>query len=264
LPTEFNTSVATLTAAEQAQVAQQAKVSLIVPRDKIVMEEVGAKGLFLDNRLLVLAALYNGQWTNRHIPQSVIFTDTAGAQQGIIVNSAGGIVDLHGIELESTFKATEHLTLDATMAWNATDIRKTYSTDALALTGNASPVGTQLPLYAAETATFTVTYRTHVFSDFDGFARGDYFYTGKIYDTEANDAWTPPSNKVNIGIGIVNAKYRVELYGKNITNDLAPTSLQRNQFSTYNAAGDQTGSPNGIAFALADRPFWGLRASVKF
>jgi iron complex outermembrane receptor protein len=263
LPVEFNTQLKVLTPAQQAQIAQQANTTFSVPPEKLQMGEIGAKGLYFDNTLQLLADVYVGHWTGRHIPQTVYFTED-GTQASIQVVAAGGVVDLHGVEFEGTYTPTDHWSFHLTAAWNPTNIRYTDSADALALTGNSNPVGKTLPLYAVDSGTFTVTYKRHAFGDFDGFTRLDAIYTGKIYDDEADVAWTAPATRVNFGIGISNEKYRVEVYGKNITNNLTPTGLQRSTTTTYNEAGDSIANPSAIVAALPDKASYGLRASVKF
>jgi iron complex outermembrane receptor protein len=264
LPVEFNTNLAVLPPAEQAQIATQAKTTYVVPRENMQMEEIGAKGDFLGNTLQVLADAYAGIWTNRHIPQNVSFTTPEGQLSGIQVVSAGGIVDLHGIELEATYLAGAHLMLHATADWAETDILKTDSTDALLLTGNSNPVGKQLPLYPAESATFTANYQRHAFGDFDGFGRVDYIYRSKIFDDEADVAWTEPQSIVNLSFGITNDRYRVEIYAKNITNNSSPIGLTRTAYSVYNSAGMTTGSLLGLDVSPANKPVYGVRGSIKF
>jgi iron complex outermembrane receptor protein len=266
LPVEFNTQLAQLAPYQQAYIAQQAHTELTVPPEKLQMEEIGAKGLYFDDTLQILADVYVGHWTGRHIPQTVFYPITQGSSQlsSIQVVSAGGIVDLHGIEFEGTYTPDDHWSFHLTAAWNPTNIRYTDSADALALTGNSDPVGKNLPLYAVGTGTFTVSYKRHAFEDFDGFGRIDTIYTGKIYDDEADVAWTAPATKVNFGIGISNEKYRVEIYGRNVTNNLTPTGLQRGSTTLYNAAGDNLGSPSAIVAALPDKATYGLRASLRF
>jgi len=264
LPVEFNTQLNILTPAQQAQIQSQAHISESVAPEKLKMEEIGAKGLYFDNTLQVLAAAYLGKWTGRHIPQTVYYTGPGGVPESDVLTSAGGIVDLHGVELEATYSPDNHWTFHATAAWNATDIRYSDSAPALTLTGNSDPVGKTLPLYAVTSGSFTVSYKRHAFGDYDGFTRLDAIYTGKIYDDEADVAWTAPATRLNIGIGIANERYRVELYGKNITNNLTPTGVQPGTTSAYNSAGFQVGSPNAVLAALPDKATFGLRASANF
>jgi iron complex outermembrane receptor protein len=83
----------------------------------------------------------------------------------------------------------------------------------------------------------------------------DYLYTSKIFDTEANVAWTSPTSKANLRIGATRDGYLVELYGTNIFDNRTPTNLARNTDS-------YTGT-NAISVSLPDRATFGIRVSAK-
>ena len=263
-PIEFNTAYFTLTAAQQAEITRQAAVTGLVPADRIKMGEIGVKGLFFGGSLRLLAAGYIGKWTARHIPQTVSYTQANGLLGAIQTTSAGGIVDLSGLEIEGAYKATRELTFEGSFGIAHTKNVYTYSADALILTGNPSPVGTKLPFFPEMQGNLAVTYTRPVFDDFDGFVRVDYFYRGKVYESEANLAWTAPSNKFNLSLGVQKNGYKIELYGKNIFDDRTPTSLARNGVTFYTATGTVASTGSGIAVSLADKASFGIHVSAKF
>ena len=263
-PGEFNTIYRAQPAYVQAIISQQANVNEAVGEDKIKMGEVGLKGTLLNNRVRVLLAGYVGRWTNRHIPNLIYYTDTGGILRNVQITADNGIVNLSGVEAELTVKATRALTLEGTFDVADTNIRRTYSTDALAVTGSATPVGTQLPFYPKYSASAAATYQRHAFSDFDGFTRVDLAYRSRLYESEADLASTRPAALVNVRVGVENSKYRFELFGTNIFNNLTPTSLARTTETLYSAAGANTGTANGLTVSLADRASYGIRAGVKF
>lgn len=263
-PGEFNTIYRAQPAYVQAIISQQANVNEAVGEDKIKMGEVGLKGTLLNNRVRVLLAGYVGRWTNRHIPNLIYYTDTGGILRNVQITADNGIVNLSGVEAELTVKATRSLTLEGTFDVADTNIRRTYSTDALAVTGNAMPVGTQLPFYPKYSASAAATYQRHAFSDFDGFTRVDVTYRSRVYESEADLASTRPAALVNLRLGVQNGKYRFELFGTNIFNNRTPTSLARTTETLYSAAGANTGTANGLTVSLADRATYGFRAGIKF
>ncbi len=265
---EFNTNYFTLTAAQQAQIAAQVPVAGVVPQDKVKMGEVGVKGVVLDNTLRILIDGYYGQWTGRHIPNTLTYTLANGQPGSLQVSAAGGIVDLYGIEAEATWQATKELSFDGTLNYAETDIRATNCGDCLAVTGNKFPVGTRLPYYPAWTATFAPTYKRHAFSNFDGFVTVEYAYRGRIYDSEGNYAWTAPTHKLNASFGIENSTYRVAIWGKNIFDNKTATSISRSTYTNVNATTGvnipgQIGL-NSIAVSLPDKQAFGVRASMNF
>ena len=260
-PGEFNSIYYAQPAYIQAQISKQANVAGVVPGDVVKMEEVGIKGQFFDNRLRILADTYWGRWTNRHIPNYAYYFDNFGAQQSIQVTSAAGIVDLNGYEFEGTFIPVTGLTLDGTFDVASTKNRNTFSTDALLLTGNANPPGTQLPYYPEYSGTASIEYRHQVWGEKHAFVHFDYVYTGKQYESEADLAWTNPSNIFNMRVGLEVERYRFELFGTNIFNDKTPTSLARAQ-EAYTALPPVT--LQAITVSLANPATFGFKVSGKF
>jgi iron complex outermembrane receptor protein len=263
-PGAFNTIFFAQTPAVQEQIRQQANVEGSVPEDKLEMIELGVKGQFLDGRLRLLADVYFGDWTNRHIPNFVTFRDANNQNQSIQVTAPNGEVDLRGVEVEAAWRPIPELTLEATFSIAETEIKRTFCTDCQVTTGNATPVGTQLPYYPEKSGTFAVTYERPAFGDWLGSARADLLYTDRIYDSEANLAWTAPSSRVNLRFALSNDRYRVELYGTNVFGDETGTSLARTAQTVFSPTGATAGQSQGITVSLADKPVYGVRATVEF
>lgn len=255
-PGQFNTLYYTLAPDIKAQVDAVTSVAAAVPEEQVAMTELGVKGVFFERRLRVLAALYQGRWTNRHIP-TVINTFRNGVLfQQLPLTQPGGKTELQGFEIEAAFQATDELTLEGTLSVAESDIRATFCSDCRLITGNPTPVGTQLPFYPRTKGTLSAQYQRAVSSRWDGFARADYIYTGKVFESEANVAWTSPTSKANLRVGVSNEDYSIELYGTNIFDDLTPTSLARNT--------DSLTGTNAISVSLPDRATFGIRVSARF
>lgn len=263
-PGEFNTIYFAQTPAIQEQIAAQANVQGAVPEDELKMYELGVKGMLFDNRLRLLADIYYGEWTNRHIPNYVYFFDANGLLSSIQVTAPNGAVDVQGLEIEGTFMPIPELTFDWTFNIAETDVVRTFCTDCQLTTGNASPTGTQLPYYPKVSGTASATYSFPLLERVDSSVRLDYIYTGKQYESEANLAWTEASSKVNLRFRFDWDSYTVELFGTNILNDKTPTSLARAAETIYSPAGASIGTTNTITVSLPDRPTFGVRGSVKF
>ena len=263
-PGEFNSIFFAQTAAVRAQILAQTSVQPAVPEDTVEMGEIGLKGLFLDDRLRLLADVYKGRWSDRKIPNFIPFIAANGQAQTIQITAPAGIVDLQGIELEAAWLVVPGLTLETTFSIAETEIRRTFCTDCTATTGNPTPVGTQLPYYPKTSGTFAIDYERSMGDDWTGTARVDYIYTDRIYESEANLAWTAPSSRVNLRLGAERGALRLELYGLNVFDDDTPTSLARSTQSVFSATGATLSTPSAITVSLADKPMWGLRATVSF
>lgn len=266
-PGAFNSAYYAQTPFVQQQIQAQANVEGVVPEDRLKMGEFGFKGQLFDNRVRILASAYYGKWTNRHVPSTILFYATPAAQAAnslsqIIVTAPNGEVDLKGIELEAMVRPTRGLTLEGTFNVAATDIRRTACTECGVLTGNANPVGNQLPFYPKYTATGSVTYERSI-GAFEGFVRGDIFYTSRQYETESNLAWTPDATLVNIRLGVERDFYRIELFGTNIFNNKTPTSLARLAYNQYRPNGTSYNT-SSITVSLPDPASYGIRTRIRF
>lgn len=267
-PGQFNSSYYSQTPYVQAQIDEQADVTGVVPEDKLEMYEAGVKGWMFDRSLRILASAYIGKWKDRHIPSTVLYYANEAAREAgilgqLIVTAPAGLVNLKGIELEALWVPHDDWTVEGTFGLAATDIRKTYSSDSLAVTGNPSPVGTQLPYYPEKTGSLGITWSHPVSDSVTPFIRGDAIYTDKIYVTESNLSWIPSNVKFNLRVGADIDNIRVEAFGTNIFDNRAPSSAARVAYNEYTAAG-ATRSVNGIIVSLADRASYGVRASIKF
>ncbi len=224
-PGEFNSSLYGLPAAFQAQVQAQLTVPIAVPEERVKMVEFGVKGNLFDRRMRILAAFYTGRWTGRHTSQRINYINVT--PQPVTVVLAGSDVILRGIELETSFRATPELTFEGTFDLAQTDIRSTTDLVSLQLLGNLNPVGTTIPRYPTTSGSFSVDYQRDLGANLKGFARVDYLYTGRQYDSEANLAYTADSHRVNARIGLATGPYRIEVFGQNIFNNKVPTNITR-------------------------------------
>jgi len=259
-PAQFNSNVYSLSAAQRAELAKQADIPLVVPEEKLRMGEFGFKGDFFDRRLTILSALYYGQWRNKQIQQSLQYNSTPGAATQtlttLLVYLPNGAVNVYGVELEAHFRATRKLTLDGTFAYAETNIRNTFCTDCTRITGNSTPIGTRLPRYPAITGSASASYETPIADGIVGTARVDWVYTGRQYDSEANAAWIPASQIVNVRIGIREDNRSVELYVRNLFDDDTPLNIGRSA-DTFN-------SSNTILLAPAQKRTIGVKAAFNF
>ena len=266
-PAEFNGTFFASSPFVQQQILATAAIQGVVPEDKIWMAEVGYKGQLLDNRLRILAAAYYGKWTDRHVQNSVqVYATPAAQAAGVLSNlslvGANGEVDLQGLEVEAAFAATPSLTLEAGFSLAQTDTVRTSCSDCVALERNINPTGRVLPYYPEISGFLSGTWEFPLFSK-DAYLRADVLYTGKQYETESNLAYSAPSSVVNLRIGADFGRFRAEIFGTNIFDETAPSSLARVLYSEYSPTGVPS-SVNGITVSPADKPSFGLRVSAKF
>lgn len=253
-PGQFNATLLALPQHVQNQVQAQMDVPATVGTEKIEMGELGFKANLLDRRLQLLTAFYYGSWYDKHINQNIVYNNPTPQTVRIVV--PGGKVELYGAEIEATFRASEHLTLEGTLSYAETKIQNTQCSECSTLIGDANPVGNRLPQYSAWTGSASATYARPISEALDGFLRIDYFYTGRQYESEANVAWLKPSHRFNARIGVDAGDLNFELYAENLFNDKVPTSIAYNA-DTY------TGAPS-LSFSPARHRVFGARLGFEF
>ena len=246
------------------QIAAQTGADTSVPEEQLDNFEIGLKGNLMDGRAFYSVAAYYAKWKDVQIPNLVSITNAAGNVEIIgNVTAGGGQADLSGLEFEGSLAATENLTLDATFAWNNTDIKLFESPDATALLGNPTITGqgkefSRTPEFSGSAS---ATYMQTLNDDWDWFVRGDYIFRGSTWATNANLTKTGNSSRFNLRGGIESGDLRLEAYVTNLTNDKTPSSLQ--------ALFDLSGISGFIgarvlAVGLPDRRSFGIRSSYSF
>jgi iron complex outermembrane receptor protein len=261
-PGTFNGGLTTLTDFQRQQVLAQFAVPVNVPEEKLTNWEAGVKGQFLDRHLTVLASTYYGKWRGRQISQNIAYRPTAASTttQTNTFLLPSGKTDLWGIELQATGKITDELTVDGTFDWAATKIKFTSCTECLAINGVLNPVGNRMERYPAYTASLNVSYEKPINDKWTGYVHGQYVYTGKMYETAANVAWTAPANVVHGAIGAHNDVYSIELFARNLFDDKTPTNILRNANPNSSAAQGLS----LIVLAPPERRAVGVRVGFKY
>ncbi len=260
-PGTFNSNLPGFTAAQQAQLIANAggSIPLAVPEETLNTYEAGVKGEFFDRRLRILADGYYGQWRHRQINQNIAYT-TGTTTSTATFTFPNGSTDLWGIEAEATLKVTRNFTFDSTFNWAHTKILYTVCAECVAINGIADPAGNSMERYPQFSGTAGIAYFHPIYAGWSGTARLDYIYTGKQYATEDNIAYLKSADRFNLTIGVENAKYRVEIFGRNIFDSKVPSNILRNA----NPFGNVAEGANLIILAAPEKPTFGARVAVKF
>jgi iron complex outermembrane recepter protein len=261
-PGTFNLTLTTLSQFALDQIQSQFDVPTAVPEETLNMFEAGIKGEFFDRRLRVLATAYYGLWRDRQINQNIAFRPTP-TSTTVTTNTftlANGKTDLWGLELESSFRATDALSFDATFNWAHTRIVEASCTECVAINGVLNPVGNSMERYPEFSGTFAANYDAPISDRWSLISRVDAIYTGRQYATAANVAWLKPSVRVNARIGIRNDTYSLEIFGRNVFDNKRPTNILRNANPNSNPAQGL----NLIILAAPERATVGVRGTARF
>lgn len=255
-PGTFNTSPLAFSTAVQQKIIQQTGAGIAVQPEKLDNYELGVKSQFFDRRAQITAAVYYGVWSNQIVQQA--FFDPTVLATTVNVNTNIGKTELKGVEIESEFRPTSQLSLNALFGYNGSDIKRYVCLACQVYAGaNVNVIGHSLPRYSPYSAEAGVEYRDNITASVMGFGRIDYIYKSGEYADETNLAKTEAQNIVNIRVGAEVGSARVEGFITNLFNNNSPTSVVR---ATDNVAVGQS----AFLLGLPELRRFGVRVTYKF
>ena len=213
--------------------------------EKILSYEIGFKGEFLDRRLSIDFDVYNIDWSDIVIPQVIsqvggrdIITPTG-------VNTNGGDATVRGTELLIRARPIPGLDLNFGVSYldgtyDNARIASFSEFPAYAPTGDVS--GNTLLRSSEWQGNLGAGYTTALRGDTDWFVRGDISYRGEQFGGADNQTIIPEATNLNASIGLRNDRWTLELWGRNLGNEDAPTGAFRDvYFGNTLPTGQNTG-----------------------
>lgn len=262
-PGDFNSNLIPLTPAQLAEAQAQTGASLYVGEEELKNYEIGLKQSLFDRRVQINAAVYFMDWLNQQTRTTAVITDPtnpAGVRT-IPVTIAAGQTWLHGVELESRWRATHALTLGATFNWAASEYKEFICGFCARVTGTSDVSGNESPRFPEFSGTLSADYVAPLGDSSEWFARADLIYTGSAWDEAFNLAKNPASWRANLRGGVALDRVRVEAFVTNLFDD--DTYLSAARFTDFTL-----GNFNLNYFVTnvvpADPRKFGLRVSVQF
>jgi iron complex outermembrane receptor protein len=259
-PGSFNPNVVTLPPTVLTCLLASAAGDIAVPEEELDNYEIGFKGRLWGGRMLLTAAAYQAKWRKMNNRGGPLCLYPNGTTQTVFVTGTGGAADLQGVELEWSLAATDNLTLEATFAYNDSEILSRACADCTGIIGITEIAGLKKEFSRAPklSGSASANYRGQLSERAGWFARADYIYRGSMWATEANVAETGVSNRLNLRLGAEFDKLTVELYGTNVTDDKTFTGFQRFTDGAVSASAVM------LTAGLPDKPTYGLRATYEF
>jgi iron complex outermembrane receptor protein len=239
-PGGFNEALITATPYQLAGLSKligNGSAGLTYAPEKLYNYELGIKGKLFNNRLQWSADLYYATWNNQQVEQEITIPQVNNLGQptgglGVVTATTNiGKTVLDGIETEGSFAVTPKFVVSWGGALNNSVIKSysCYDPCQASITGNANVDGNLLPYYSKWSGTLSLEYDDALTDTIDWFARADYIYKSGLYDTYSDTAQTMATNRLNLHVGIRSGgTYSLEAFVLNASNDLAPTSIERN------------------------------------
>ena len=239
--------------------------------ETLMSYEFGVKSEYFDRRLGIELDIYRLDWSDIVIPQVV---SNIGGQDivtptGINVNAGDASID--GVEFSLVARPVRGLDLNfgisyADPKYDRARVDSFIDFPTYAPTGDIS--GNQILRTSKVQANAGFQLSRTVSSDRDWFFRADVSHRGKQFADASNQAIVPRATNVNASMGLRGDTWSVELWGRNLTGEDAPTGAFRDVFFSNTL-------PNGTISGGTFFPFrytvshprlttWGLTMRYSF
>ena len=279
LPGGFNPEIAELSS------AQLTELQASVPGSKITFDEEALKNYEFGWKQQIadgqggfnLAAFYmqRSDEIYRTIQQVTAVPGSPNDFRTVSFNANGATTDIFGVEIDGVFTVSDNLDLRGSFAYVDSTI-KSYPSDALAgdftdiFGPNANVEGQTAPRFPPITASLGATWEqpTEVGMFDTWYTRGDIFYTGNYWDSNANVAEQDVAVDGNLRTGLRGDNLGIELFVTNLFNENAPAAAFN--FADLSLANrTQPGGffdfgREGATVALRDKRQFGVRANYTF
>jgi len=227
-----------------------------VDPEKILGYELGTKTAFVDGRVSLDAAVFWLDWTDIVVPQvtNVINGRPITALASLETNA--GEATVKGVELALSARATDRLEANIGVAWTDGEfddaVIDTFRLFPTYAESGGQVAGNQLLRQVEWQGNAGATYSIPAPSGARWYARGDVTYRGEQYADASNQTILPEQTFLNASLGYEAERWEVELWGRNLTDEDAPSGAFRDTYFTNTL-------PNGIA---TTGTFFPLRYSV--
>lgn len=281
LPGGFNPEVAALNASEIAELRLFAPdADSTFGEEKLQNFEFGWKQKLFDGRAGFNLAAFYMKRSDEIVRQILGIAENdpgPNTTQTVAFNGNGATTNIFGVEIDARWQVSDNLEFLSTVAYIDATIQSfpegAGTGDFGDIFGLAADVkGQQAPRFPPFSTSFAATWDQEIQGGlmmFDAwFARGDVFYTGNFYDSNANTTEVQDAFDSNLRFGLRGENVRLEFFVTNVFGETAPSAAFN--FADLTIANrTQPGgffdfSREGAQVALRDKRQFGLRFNYTF
>ncbi len=214
-------------------------------QETILSYELGVKAELLDRRLGVEFNIYQLDWSDIAIPQILAAVGGRAIVQPTGFNVNGGDATVQGFEFDLRARPMRGVDLNLGVAYvNAEYDNATLETfrefPTFAPTGSVA--GKKMLRSSEWQGNAGARYGAPLRGETEWFMRGDVAYRGKQFADATNQTIVPASTTLNATLGVTNDRWSLELWGRNLGNEDAPSGAFRDvYFSNTLPTGVNTG-----------------------
>ncbi len=201
--------------------------------EELMSYEIGYKAEWYERRLGVELDLYYLDWQDIVIPQVVSEVNGQPIVQPTGINVNGGDASVKGVELSVFARPIRGLDVNLALSWSDPTygnarVQTFIEFPTYAPTGDVS--GNQILRTSKWQATAGFRWSQPLRGDTDWFIRSDLSYRDAQFADASNQTIVPSSTNLNASLGVTNDRWSLELWGRNLTDEDAPTGAFRDVF----------------------------------
>ena len=238
----------------------------VAPSDKLKNWEVGVKQRVFDGRLQYALTGYMATWENKKVTAApLVQTDpndpnSLNFAPNIIVP---GEIDLWGVEFEGNAQLTDYWNVNVAAAYNKTENVLVFN-ESQSYFGTSNFLGKEEPRNPKWSFSVLSGYQAPLNSDWDWFARGEYFYKGGWYADSANIGRLNSRGEASLRLGVESDDKSFEFYVTNLLDNKDWTEGQIIADIAVAPGDAQFPIQRGILAHAPDKRQFGVRARFEF
>ena len=257
-PGGFNAALATAPQSTRDQAAALGATSTF-DQERLDNYEAGVKSRFWENRASVRLTVYRDLYRKGQVANNILVFNPNGTTNLIGVTQNLGSTNLWGIELEGDVKPMRELTLSGSFGLAESEVITSNCSECVNILNNIKgSIGQKMPNVARIMYTLNASYERPLWGEFNGFARVDYRYRGRMYGDAANIQWSAPGQYADIRIGLRSDNFMIEGYITNLFNDRSTFGFQGPDIVLLPSVGQH------VRLGLPELRRAGIRASYDF
>lgn len=187
--------------------------------------ELGAKVSWLDGRLTSNLSAYYIDWKNQGLFTGARIRQNSGTYLSTTIIRNAGKSEVHGLELETAFRATDNLSLTASYGYTDSRYVEGEDPDLFNSTGNGDIAGNHVPGVPKHTLILGANLTTPLSSGLTLFITPDFVLNSKRYSAASNLAWIGKDMTVNLRAGLAADRWTLTGYVRNLTDDNTPVAV---------------------------------------
>lgn len=187
--------------------------------------ELGGKATWLDGRLSTNLALYYIDWENQGLFSIVKIRQNSGAYLSTTIIRNVGKSEVHGIELETVFQATDNLSLIANYGFTDSRYVEGHDPDLFNSTGDGDISGHHVPNVPKHTLILGANVTAPLSEGLTLFVTPDFVLNSKRYSAANNLAWIGNDMTLNLRAGVEADRWTLTGYVRNLTDDNTPVAV---------------------------------------